>query len=57
MKLTPWFCEFQMESYMQTCDNILAKKVCEISKKSDLQHHLDQKYDLFDNIIELLQYA
>ncbi|KAL7527964.1 hypothetical protein ACHAWF_002380, partial [Thalassiosira exigua] len=73
IKLTPWFHEFQMDSFVQTCDGVLSKKVRFLSKKTLAKNECDVDFwamslgrsesestlrnQSFGSIIELLQFA
>ncbi|KAL7548667.1 hypothetical protein ACHAWF_011937 [Thalassiosira exigua] len=71
MKLTPWFHEFQMESFVKKCDDVLYEKVLALSKDLDAEFwdldcpdsdasdsgRLTQRKENFGGIIKLLQFA
>ncbi|KAL7544267.1 hypothetical protein ACHAWF_007654 [Thalassiosira exigua] len=55
MKLTPWFHEFQMESFLEKCDNVLNNKATDLFQSiTDDINNLEAN---FDSLIQLLQFA
>ncbi|KAL7554529.1 hypothetical protein ACHAWF_017989 [Thalassiosira exigua] len=67
MKLTPWFHEFQMESFVGKCDAVLSEKVVGLSKKrGDDEYNTDfwkksnnspERRTNYDSLIQLLHLA
>ena len=67
MTLTPWFHEFQMESYLSECDDIIAAIIKDMSKKGDScwqkqvvgqqEPAVQEREARFNKIIDLLHFA